>query len=142
MTFDDVPMMRVSDILDRTTLVIAGPGVEKLTVGEELHIFAVGKEISGLGIPLVVPKATVEVTSVAGVYAIARSPEYTEKVSAFALDMFGRTVSKRDALNVDEKSLKGNPGSAPIRPGDPAVQLSKLPELVKALAAVAAKSSE
>jgi hypothetical protein len=130
---DDVAMMRVSEILDRTTIVIAGEGVESLTIGTELQVLAVGRPLKGIGVPLLVPKANVEVTSVAGVYAIARSPVYTEQKSTLVTDLFSRSVTKRDALNVDESNLLGNPASAPIAKGDPVVRPNQLAELVKAL---------
>jgi hypothetical protein len=76
--------MQIGQILDKTTVVIVGPGVEGLKVNEELQILAVGHEIPNLGVPLVVPKAQVRLENVAGAYGIARTGTYEVEVSPTA----------------------------------------------------------
>lgn len=128
--------LKVVKILDKKTLMIAGPGVGKLAIGQTIVILGVGKPIPELGgLPVVVPKARVDVTLNAGAYVVAESQEYQQEVNPFELSLIGsRRVTKSDPLNVDEKSVIGNPAVKPIAEGDPAVPEGELTAYVTQLA--------
>jgi len=137
---DDFLWMRVAQILDKTTVVISGPGTEGLTEGNELRILAVGREIPNVGVPLVVPKATVRVASNTGPYVVARTTTYeVEITSRSPFDVLSggdrtRKETRRHELTVNEKDLIGNPASSPVAVGDPVVRPADLAEFVAYLA--------
>jgi hypothetical protein len=131
--------MQIGQILDKTTVVIIGPGVDKLTVNDELQILAVGREIPNVGVPLVVPKAHVRVYSVAGAYVVARTGTYEVEVSAGDFTTFSRTFmqprkeTRRYELAVDEKQMVGNPSNTPVAVGDPVIKPGDLPRFLESL---------
>jgi hypothetical protein len=131
--------MHISQILDKTTVVVAGEGVERLSVGDSLLILAIGTPLPGIGVPLVVKKADLEVDSVTQYYAVARTPEYDVVVQdsvATIASVFGpKKIRKRDQLRVDESILMGNPAAGPVRIDDPVVEEGELSEYVEMLAA-------
>jgi hypothetical protein len=118
----------VSAILDKTTLVITGSTVKDLWAGQKLLVLAVGQQIPGSAVPLVVPKARVEVTVAAGAYVLAR-PETQDVLLGFQTGL----TRRRPALDVDEGSLLGNPGSGPIKVGDPVILEDSLAEYVASI---------
>ena len=124
--------LKVAQLLDKTTVVVAGPRVEALSVGEELQILAVGRDIPGVDAPLIVPKALLKVTSVAGAYAIARTTTYEaqEDPMNWANPLSRRTVTRHYSLTVNDADLVGNPGQAPVRVGDPVIRPQDLSLLV------------
>lgn len=121
------PLLQVSEILDKTTLVVVGSGIDSLREGETLVVVAVGAPVGSTGVPLVVPKAKLEVTSVLSQYAIVR-PEAEEveerPISTMLAMTAGRKYWRRPALDVDEKDLRGNPARTNIARGDPVLRLS------------------
>lgn len=130
-----IPEMEVSEILDKTTFVITGKGMESVQRGSRLTILAVRGKVKNTNAPLVLPKATVEVTSHAGEYVIAR-PQITESDESLggilALTMNSkRTVRRREPLQVEDDSLTGNPAHAPVKVGDPVIREEDLSEYVK-----------
>jgi hypothetical protein len=106
-------------------------------VGEQLLVLAYGGKMDELGgVPLVVPKAGVEITSHAGSYVIAKPPLITEQEpgwSAAIAAMGTRTVTKRPLLDVTEAAIVGNPAGRPIEPGDHVIRERDLAEFVKHL---------
>lgn len=129
----------IAQILDTTTLVIVGTGVGALRKDEELQIVATGLNIPGLNVPLVVPKAYVEVANVAGLYAIARTTTFTTQETPSSLAALGaalgaaRTVTKRRQLDVNESQVIGNPANKPVAVGDFVIRPEDLPLLVNYL---------
>ena len=67
------PVLQVSQILDKYTLVVAGQNVDQLSDGESLVILARGANVP-VDVPLFVSKASVVVSEVPGPYAIVKSP--------------------------------------------------------------------
>jgi hypothetical protein len=132
--------LKVAQLLDKTSIVVAGEGVGRLSEGSSILVIAIGPKLQGLSVPLVVPKAELVVDSVTKFYAIARSPEYETTVeggfSALATAMSPRKVYRRDPLRVDEKQLVGNPGATPIAVGDPVILHNELSMFVDYLARV------
>jgi hypothetical protein len=123
--------LEVAEILDDSTLVIGGKGAGRLQNHETLLVLGVGPPVRGTDLPLVVPKRSVEVTMVAPAYAIVRPevieeevevPGYRGGISALAIPPPTKIVKRRPKLHVEEKALAGNPGSTPIRVGDPVVR--------------------
>jgi len=49
---NDIPLLTVAKILDKTTLVLTGVGLEHLRLGDEVSILSFGPFLEG-GIPLV-----------------------------------------------------------------------------------------
>jgi hypothetical protein len=135
----DVPFqpMQVGQILDKTTVVIIGPGVDALKLNDELHILAVGREIPNLGVPLVVPKGVLFVQSVAGAYVVARTDTYevetNQTFGSLAILAPGRTETRRRQLSVDETQLAGNPSNTPVSVGDPVIRPADLPRFIASL---------
>jgi hypothetical protein len=124
----------VSQILDKTTLVIAGAGVETLLEGDILLVLAKGAPLTGTDIPVFVPKAKVEVTLAAGPYAIARPPEVKVVHRDYFAPMLpgGERVSvERPTLRATESQMTGNPAFVPIGVGDPVVRPADLKTYVK-----------
>jgi hypothetical protein len=131
--------MKISQLLDKTTVVVAGEGIERLGVGDMISVLAIGPKIHGVSVPLVIPKAELEVDAVTKYYVIARSLEYETTVdtglAAAIAGMTQQKVRRRDQLRVDEKQLIGNPALAPVTIGDPVVATGELSEYVDHLAA-------
>jgi hypothetical protein len=128
--------MQVGQILDRTTVVIIGPGIEGLKHDDDLQILVVGREIPGLGVPLVVPKAQLRVQSVAGAYVVARTATYDVEVAATVnpgAPVQSRMETRRYELKVDEAQLVGNPSNTPVAAGDPVIRPLDLPRFMRAL---------
>lgn len=137
MANDEFRPMEVAQILDKTTVVISGGGASKLKVGDTLHILAVGREIPMLRVPLIVPKATVNVTNVAGAYVIARTTTYEVEVDplgtlklSIGAALGPRRETVRRELNVNEKELLGNPATSPVTVSDPVVAEGQLPQFI------------
>lgn len=130
--------MEVAEILDKTTLVITGEGVDSLQEDDELYILSAGRHIRGTSVPLLIPKAKVVVTAPAGEYAIAQSQtvEETEPSPLITSARMFAPVTRRyrPALSVDEKAMIGNPARSPITIGDPVVRSDDLPNFVKRMA--------
>ena len=136
-----IPRLRVAAILDKTTLVISGTGIDQLHKDEDLWVVGTGPVVANTDLPLVVPKGTVAVTMIAPAYVIAKPEIVEEEVpvhSVFAGIMPPqpgyKTVKRRPALNVDEQSLAGNPGSTPIRVGDAVIRPKDVGAFVALLA--------
>jgi hypothetical protein len=118
------------------SVVIIGPGIEGLKPDDDLQILVVGREIPGLGVPLVVPKARLRVQSVAGAYVVARTATYDVEVAATvnpAAPVQSRMETRRYELKVDETQLAGNPSNTPVAAGDPVIRPSDLPRFMRAL---------
>lgn len=132
--------MKVAKILDKTTLVITGEGVETLNEGSHVLVLAIGPALPESAAPLVVPKCELEVTLVTPEYAIARTIAYQEEQASpmdyITLTQLGqrRTVTKRPQLTIDESLLAGNPAHEPIQMGDPVVLKGQLGTFVQDLA--------
>lgn len=148
MTEQRIPLLEVAEILDTTTLVVSGLGVDQLEHGERLMIVGVGPIVRNTNTPLVVPKRSVQVTMVSPAYALVR-PEVTDEViqppSAIFESVIStkpKTVRRRAPLNVDEKGLAGNPGSAPVRVGDPVVRPTDLAAFVAMLTEARAQKNK
>jgi hypothetical protein len=132
---ESAPQMEVVSILDKTTIVVGGAGVEGLRVGEEVVVLGVGRNLPGTNVPLVVPKETLEVTLVTPSYAIARPAQVTEQEHNFStIAMSPRLVKRRPPLAVDEGAMTGNPAAIPIRPGDPVARPGDVSKYVERLA--------
>lgn len=141
-TTDDFSPWRVLQILDRFTVVIAGKRMDQLHVGTELEIVAVQGEIASLSLPLVVPKAQVQVSAHHKVYAIAKTVEEhreeTVKTGALYSAIMGETQrtsyrTVRPALRVKDSQVTGNPGDLPVAVGDYVVKTDELGDLVEFL---------
>ena len=131
-----VPVFQVSQILDKTTLLITGDKVGDLSMGSVLLILAVTKSRSLKGIPLVLPKVTLEVTLVTDFYAVARPPVEKHVSSSTMMTLTtSTTISRRPKLDVEESNLVGNPASIPIAIGDPVIEKVNLRDYVAELAA-------
>lgn len=140
MTTSKVTVFKVVEIIDRTTIAVGGPGIEELYVGAELFVLAVGPPVGSTGVPLVLPKAKLQVTLATPAYAIARPPIRTvERMTGWATLTQGEkvTVRERPALDVDEKTMRGNPANQPIQLGDPVILVSEQDAFIVALAAQA-----
>jgi hypothetical protein len=123
------PLMQVSQILDKSTVVLTGDKLDDLTKGDELFILAKGSNVGATGAPLYLPKATVEVDAIVpGHYLIAKSPTYEVEETTNSLlsgGVFGpqtRTVTKRATLRVTESELVGNPALTPVKVGDTVIR--------------------
>ena len=132
------PLLEVVAIADTTTLIVAGPGVDKLTDGDELYILAVGEGlVPKTNAPFVIPKGKVEVTFPAGVYAIVRTPiEEISQPSSFAAIQYAlgeatRLVSRRHPLEVDQAAMIGMPRKSPVKVGDPVVRTKDLASYIQ-----------
>jgi hypothetical protein len=137
--------MTVSQLLDKTTVVIAGTGVQSLKAGDDLLILAIGPKLPGLDVPLVVRKADVVVETATKYYAVARTPEYEATVEsgiAVLSGMSNKKVWRRDPLKVEEGQLIGNPGWGPVAVGDHVIKAGELSDFVDHLAATASKKLE
>lgn len=132
------PILEIKAFVDATTVVLMGPHVEDLSNGDELYILGIGDTtIPGTAVRLVAPKATLEVTFVAQVYALARPPlekvEIANPLAGFtaAADLFGsatRSVVRREPLTSDESQFLGNPGRKAVKVGDPVIKIHDLAE--------------
>ena len=140
-----IPRLQVAQILDKTTLVISGTGIDQLHKDEDLWVVGTGSVVANTELPLVVPKATVVVTMIAPAYVIARPKVIEEEVPVQS--MFTgilppqpgyKTVRRRPGLNVDEQTLAGNPGSTPVRVGDAVIR----PEDISAFVALLAQEKQ
>ena len=133
-----IPQLQVTEILDNTTIVVSGSGASQLHPDEKLWVVGVGPVVGTTNLPLVVPKTTVVVTMVSPGYVIARpeaKKQQVESPSAFtAIHPSTRTVWRREPMKVEEKSLAGNPGRAPVRVGDPVVRPADVQAFVTKLA--------
>ena len=99
------------------------PIVQQGCVRRPLHdtVLAVGREIPSLRVPLVLPKASVYVTNVAGPYVVARTATYEVTIEILPV-LGGRKETRRRELPVNEKELVGNPASSPVAVGDPVIR--------------------
>ena len=126
--------MRISQLLDKTTVVITGEGIERLKTGGALHVLALGVKTPEMAVPLVIPKADLVVDAVTRYYVIAKTPEYETTINTglglSMAEMFQKKVWKREPLRVDEKLLVGNPALGSVKPGDPVVPTNEISEFV------------
>jgi len=133
------PVLKVIKILDKATLVLGGEGVGEVREDEKLIILGQGPDLEGLGVPLFVPKAEIEVTAHAGDYLIAAPPgkQVEEPVTSVAAMLYGvkqtRTVIRREPLAVADSELSGNPASRAVTVGDPVIRGSDLKAYVQSL---------
>lgn len=125
----DFPILKIVAFVDSTTVVITGHRVDDLRMGDSLYVLAIGVTyVPEANIPLIVPKAAVEVTFAPGPYVLAQAPmvekQTTGDLAASLAAMVGgtRTVKFRPALTTDEKSFIGNPANEPIKIGDVVVR--------------------
>lgn len=131
------PVLKVTAFVDATTVVLVGVNMDQLGEGDELYILAFGDSIvPGASVPLVAPKAHVEVTFNAGAYILARSPlEPTliagleEVVSSLAGG--SRMVSQRKRLTTDESQFLGNPARTQVKLGDIVVPVKRIADYMK-----------
>jgi len=136
MTANEIPVFEVTTIADSTTIVIVGDGIDQLKDGEQLYILAVGEGVvPKTTAPFVMPKATVEVTFAAGVYAVVRPPTETQELpnafSSFAVNLgLPKSTTTRPKLNVDEKQTTGMP-SRQIKVGDAVIRVKDLAQYIK-----------
>ena len=112
------PLFKIASILDGTTFVITGKGIEELPLGQHLAVYAEGPKIPGIVAPVLLEKAALEVTQVAPEYAIVRPPQVEVETNAFAGLTGERKVWRRPSLGVLEQEKTGNPAAGPIRVGD------------------------
>jgi hypothetical protein len=125
--------MQVGQILDKTTVVVIGPGIVDVRPGEALQILAVGREVPGVGAPLIIPKATIKVGNITSAYVIARTTTYEAEVSSNPFELLGpttRKVTRHYELTVDESKMIGNPASTPVTVGDPVIKLNDLARFI------------
>ncbi len=132
----DFPILEIAAFVDSTTAIVVGHRVAMLKEGDELYVLGIGEiDIPKAGVPLVVPKASLEVTASAGVYAVTRSPaEQTLVPSPLATyaELFERmqTISRRNPLIKDDIQFLGNPAKAPVKIGDVVVLKDDLSKYV------------
>jgi hypothetical protein len=137
------PLLEVASFIDATTVVVVGHRVDDLTLNDELYVLAVGNStVPKTNVPLIVPKARLEVTFLAGVYALARSATI-EKVKIPGVDFealtnpFGslavaKTVERRKPLTNDEKLFTGSPADgAAVVVGDTVVRADDIADYIK-----------
>ncbi|MCP3099002.1 hypothetical protein LZ198_08940 [Myxococcus sp. K15C18031901] len=137
-----IPILNVVRILDDRNLILVGSEIDKIREGEILAVLAVGPKIEEIGnVPLVVRKASVMVTTHAGGYIVASSPQEEETTyeSSNLMAVLGgkertKTVLVRRPLAVSEKDVMGNPARRPISIGDPVIRREDLREFVRYLA--------
>lgn len=115
----------ISQILDKTTIILTGESIGTLSIGDELSILAKGQKIQKSDISVYVVKGELEVIAVTGAYTIARPPELTKKepigmasLMTSVRDSGYKTVYYRPELNVLEDEERGNPKRQPIKTGD------------------------
>ena len=130
-----VSIFKISQILDRNTVAVTGAGIDELTEGQDLIILAVGKPLPDTVVPLVVPKAQLEVTLAAGAYVLARPPEVTERIKSNLLDMMSRETTHRvrPDLSVADNDIGGNPARQPVRIGDIVIRKHDLKAYVQGI---------
>lgn len=127
--------LRVLRVLDRHTVLIGGPGLEDVFVGQDLLIVGVGPFLEEVGARVVVPKARIEVDAVADKYAIAKSPAIVVE-QAIPSGIFGTLTERkrmRPPLPVSDASLAGNPANREIQIGDPVIRESEFKEFVASI---------
>lgn len=128
--------LKVVQILDRYTLVVAGEGVENITEGADLLVIAIGPKIEGIG-RIVVPKARVDVDAHAGTYLIVRAAEEVVDQPSMG-GIFGTLWERkrvRRPLPVEDLSMMGNPAMRSIVVGDPVIPVNEFQEFAKQVAA-------
>jgi hypothetical protein len=131
-----IPILAVSQILDKVTLVLTGSGLDRISIDDTLVILAVGRPLKDSGVPLVVPKATVVPVLNAGFYIIAKTPLVEEEGErgAFGILVPGKKISRRPQLLVNEKEVVGNPGMGPVALGDAVVRARDVQAFIRSLA--------
>lgn len=124
---EDLVVLKISQILDRTTVIVAGSGVNKIRPLEDLVVVAVGQPVFGTQAPLVVPKARLEATVITEHYLIARPPVTNQ---ASLLSVMDSMKKGRSALTVSDEDLQGNPGQEPVRVGDIVLRADEISDYV------------
>lgn len=134
----DFPLLEIKAFVDATTVVLVGHRTEELQEGDELYVLGIGDvNIPGTDMPLVTPKAKLEVTFPADVYALARSPAEITRVPRFLVSaaltemMTGQTVERREPLTKDESQFLGNPARKPVQIGDAVVPAKRIGDFIK-----------
>lgn len=147
MTDTKFPVLKIVKVLDRTTLVLSGKGLDEIREGEPLVVLGLGPTLDEVGgAPLVVVKASVVVTANAGDYVVASPPgtEVEEPATNFSAMLYGmkqtRTVVRREPLTVTESELSGNPASRAVAIGDPVIRRADYKAFVQALKTASTKS--
>ncbi len=131
----EIQVLKVLKLLDRQTVLIGGGDLSRFQEGTEVDVLAVGSPLQEVeGVPLVIPKARLEVTSNAGAYLVA-SPVVTtsDETDVFSTVYRTRKVRRREPLNVAETDLAGNPAGRPIVVGDPVIEAGKLQDFVNGM---------
>ena len=139
-----IPVLEVVAFVDATTVVLTGHRVDELKEGDELYVLGIGfTVVPKVNVPLVAPKASLEVTFAPGPYVLAQSPAEKVQVGGDILlsatrmaEMFGgRTETRRRALTTDEKQFIGNPGKESVKVGDVAIRKRDLTQYIKYIVA-------
>lgn len=127
--------LKVEKILDKYTLILTGSrkALDNTVEGLALVVLYIAPDAVG-GLPLVLSKGTVYVKHHLGVYLIASTDAERKTAPLFTSVLGIAAIDSRSPLNVDEKSLSGNPSNEPIRVGDLVVPLTSLRAYVEQLA--------
>ena len=132
-----LPVLEITAFVDSTTAVVTGHRVEQLKIGDRLYVLGIGfTYIPKINVPLIAPKAVIEVSVAAGPYVLARTPapDPTTAQSLMWSDLIGpvgRAATRRPALSNDEGSFIGNPGKEPVKIGDVVVRIDDLQAYIK-----------
>lgn len=134
------PVLEIVAFVDAMTAVLTGYHVDEVKEGDELYVLGIGITIvPKVNIPLVAPKASLEVTFAPGPYVLAQSRAYKVQVgdvpgATFArmAELIGpRLENRRDALTTDEKQFIGNPGKTSVTLGDLVIRKTDLAAYIK-----------
>jgi hypothetical protein len=134
----EFPVLELLAFADSTTAVLGGVGLSEIDEGDELYVLGISEaNIPKLNVPLVVPKASLEVTANAGVYILAKSPKLEVLVPSplfggALASMLGDTVRTLERMDIskDREQFLGNPGRGYAKVGDVVVQKSDLAKYI------------
>lgn len=133
-----IPVLEVVAFVDATTAVLTGHRVEQLKEEDGLYVLGIGATVvPKVNVPLVAPKASLEVTFAPGPYVLARSPaEAVQVVGDFVMPAITRllgpkTEYRRAPLTTDETQFIGHPGRGFVQIGDVVVRQSDLREYLE-----------
>jgi hypothetical protein len=128
------PLLEIASFVDSTTVVIIGHKIEDIKLDDKLYVLGIGFSIvPKTDMPLISPKAELEVTLAPGPYVLAKSELQQVKLRpAIESLMPGlgltteTTALRRPALSDKKDSFLGNPGSEPVKIGDTVIRKDDL----------------
>lgn len=138
----DFALLKIAAFVDAYTAILIGPNSHMIKQGDDLFVLGIGAtRIPEVNVPLVTPKARLEVTFAAGAYALAKSPAEIRTVETGMAELIRQvqgvstqTTSVRRALTKDESLFIGDPSKSPIQVGDVVVRTQDLEQYLQYLA--------